>query len=79
MHLERRIDVIDYLVNLVGIEHVGIGTDFQFLEDAVIDFDSAAQTPNVTAALLRRGYTPLAIQKILGDNFLRVIETVVGE
>ncbi|MEZ4728218.1 MAG: membrane dipeptidase [Caldilineaceae bacterium] len=78
VHLERLIDVIDYLVNLVGVDHVGIGTDFQYLEDAVVDFDSAAKTPNVTAALLRRGYAPTAIEKILGENFLRVIETVVG-
>jgi len=79
VHLERLIDVIDYLVNLVGVDHVGIGTDFQYLEDAVVDFDSAAKTPNVTAALLRRGYAAGEIEKILGENFLRVIETVVGE
>ncbi|MCB0124456.1 MAG: membrane dipeptidase, partial [Caldilineaceae bacterium] len=79
VHLERLIDVVDYLVNLVGIDHVGIGTDFQYLEDAVDGFNSAAQTPNVTAALLQRGYSATAVEKILGENFLRVIEDVVGE
>jgi membrane dipeptidase len=76
--LERLVDHIDYLVNLVGEDHVGIGTDFQYLEDAVEDFDSAAQTPNVTAALLGRGYSIEAIHKILGGNFLRVMEVVIG-
>jgi membrane dipeptidase len=79
VHLERLIDHVDYLVNLVGIDHIGIGTDFSFLEDAVEDFDSAAKTPNVTAALLRRGYAREAIHKILGENFLRVLEVVGGK
>jgi membrane dipeptidase len=79
VHLERLIDHVDYLVNLVGIDHVGIGTDFSFLEDAVEGFDSAAKTPNVTAALRRRGYSRDEIHKILGENFLRVLEDVGGE
>jgi microsomal dipeptidase-like Zn-dependent dipeptidase len=58
---------------------LGIGTDFQLLEDAVERFDSVAKTPNVTEALLRRGYAHEPILKILGGNFLRVVESVVGE
>jgi membrane dipeptidase len=77
--LERLLDHVDYLVNLAGIDHVGIGTDFQLLEDAVEGFDSVAKTGNVTEALLRRGYAQDDILKILGGNFLRVIESVVGE
>jgi membrane dipeptidase len=79
VHLERLIDHVDYLVNLVGVDHVGIGTDFQFLEDAVDGFDSVDKTPNVTAALLRRGYAPGDVSKILGENFLRVMQEVIGE
>lgn len=78
VHLERLIDHVDYLVNLAGIDHVGVGTDFQFLEDAVIDFDAADKTPNVTATLLARGYAPDAVHKIMGGNFLRVMEAVLG-
>jgi len=76
--LEKLVDVIDYMVGLVGVEHVGVGTDLQYLEDAVEGFQSAAETPNLTAALLARGYAPQAVQSILGGNFLRVMEEVIG-
>jgi membrane dipeptidase len=76
--LDRLIDHVDELVRLVGVDHVGVGTDFQFLEDAVEGFAGADETPNVTAALLARGYDRAATQKILGGNFLRVMETVIG-
>lgn len=79
VHLKRLIDHVDYLVNLAGVDHVGIGTDFQFLADAVLDFDDVAKTPNVTQALLDRGYSAQAIKKILGENFLRVMQQVIGE
>ena len=77
--LERLVDVIDYMVDRVGVDHVGVGTDLQYLEDAVEGFQSAAETPNLTAALLARGYAPIDVHKILGGNFLRVMEQVIGE
>jgi membrane dipeptidase len=76
--LEKLVDVIDYMVGLVGVDHVGVGTDLQYLEDAVEGFQSAAETPNLTAALLARGYAPPDVHKILGGNFLRVMEQVIG-
>jgi membrane dipeptidase len=79
VRLEQLIDHVDHMVNLVGIDHVGVGTDFQFLEDAVEDFDSVDKVPNLTQALLTRGYFPGDVQKILGGNFLRVMEAVIGE
>lgn len=77
--LERLIDHVEDLVQLVGVDHIGVGTDFQFLSDAVQGFERVDQTPNLTAGLLARGYTPEAITKILGGNFLRVMEEVIGE
>jgi membrane dipeptidase len=64
---------------MVGVDHVGVGTDLQFLGDAITGFQGAHETPNLTAALLARGYDRAAVNKILGGNFLRVMETVIGE
>jgi membrane dipeptidase len=69
------VDHIDYLVKRIGIDHVGIGTDFN--HGAGIDgFDDESQAPNVTRELVRRGYTEEQIAKIWGGNFLRVFRAV---
>jgi membrane dipeptidase len=76
--LDRLVDHIDELVGMVGIDHVGVGTDLQFLGDAVEGFQGAHETPNVTATLLARGYDHADVNKIMGGNFLRVMEAVIG-
>ena len=63
---------IDYIVDRIGIDHVGIGTDFNH-GSGVADFRDASEAMNVTAELLRRGYSQAAIEKIWGANFLRVM------
>lgn len=63
---------IDYVVNRVGIDHVGIGTDFDGGGE-VRDFRTIAQAPNLTAELVRRGYGREEIAQIWGGNFLRVL------
>lgn len=69
------VDHIDYLVKRIGIDHVGIGSDFN--HGAGIDgFDDESQAPHVTRELVRRGYTEEQIGKIWGDNFLRVFHEV---
>lgn len=68
MHLEHAISV-------AGIEHVGIGTDFDG-DGAVKGCSSASQLRNITRELLRRGYSEEDIRKIWGANWLRVIRTV---
>ncbi len=65
------VDHIDYAVELIGIEHVGISSDFGG-GGGVIGWSDAAETPNVTAELVRRGYTPEEIGKLWSGNFLRV-------
>jgi membrane dipeptidase len=69
--LAEFVDHIDYVVKRIGIEHVGIGTDFNH-GAGVTGFLSAADAPNVTSALAARGYTPDQINAIWGGNFLRV-------
>jgi membrane dipeptidase len=70
--LSKLIDHIDYIVKVAGIDHVGLGADF----DGAMDFPEGAQDvsmlPNITYELLKRGYSERDIRKILGENFLRV-------
>jgi membrane dipeptidase len=70
----RIVDHIDRIVRLVGVEHVGIGSDFDGIQATPADLSTVAQLPNLTAELLRRGYTEEDVDKILGGNVLRVME-----
>ena len=71
----RLIDHIDHIVKLVGIDHVGIGTDFDG-GAGLAGFNNAAEWPNLTQALIERGYSDEAVGKILGGNFLRLFRAV---
>jgi len=66
---------IDYAVRLIGIDHVGISSDFDG-GGGVVGWRNAAETPNVTAELVRRGYSERDIAKLWGGNLLRVMEQV---
>src|SRR5215813_4675691 len=72
----RIVDHIDHIVKLVGIDHVGIGSDFDGIQATVSNLSSVAELPNLTAELLRRGYSAEDVDKILGGNMLRVMEEV---
>ncbi|MDT4966546.1 MAG: rane dipeptidase [Acidobacteriota bacterium] len=72
----RLVDHIDHVVQLVGIDHVGVGSDFDGIQATPTDLASVADLPNLTAELLRRGYSEQDIDKILGGNILRVMEEV---
>ena len=72
----RVVDHIDYIVRLVGVDHVGIGSDFDGIQAVPHDLATVADFPNLTAELLKRGYTETDIDKILGGNMLRVMEEV---
>jgi membrane dipeptidase len=75
----RVVDHIDYIVKLVGIDHVGIGSDFDGIQSVPHDLSTVADFPNLTAELLKRGYTADDVHKILGGNILRVLEAVTGK
>lgn len=66
-------DHIGYAVKLVGIDHVGIASDFQG-GGGIDGWSNASETPNVTAELVRRGYSEEEIVKLWGGNLLRVME-----
>ena len=68
-------DHIDYAVGLIGIEHVGISSDFNG-GGGIEGWDNAGETLNVTVELVRRGYSEEQIAKLWGGNLLRVMEAV---
>jgi len=74
--VSRVVDHIDHVVKLVGIDHVGIGSDFDGVQVVPADLKSVADLPNLTKELLRRGYSESDIDKILGGNMLRMMEAV---
>ena len=69
------VDHIDYIVKRIGIDHVGIGTDFNH-GAGIQGFDDESEAPNITRELVRRGYSEAQIAKIWGGNFLRVFRRV---
>ncbi len=69
--VDLMIDHIDYIVNRIGIDHVGVGTDFNH-GSGIDGYDDASDSLNVTIGLLERGYSEADIRKIWGGNFQRV-------
>jgi membrane dipeptidase len=71
------IDQIDHVAKVAGIDHVGIGSDFDGISGQLPEgMDSVADLPKITAALMERGYSAEDCRKILGGNFLRVFREV---
>jgi len=70
--ISKLIDHIDHIVKVAGIDHVGIGADFDGANDMPEGAQDVSMLPNITYELLKRGYSERDIRKILGENFLRV-------
>src|ERR1043166_5163620 len=70
--ISKLIDHIDHIVKVAGIDHVGIGADFDGANDMPEGAQDVSMLPNITYELLKRGYSEADIRKILGENFLRV-------
>jgi membrane dipeptidase len=70
--LSKLIDHIDHIVKVAGIDHVGLGADFDGANDFPEGARDVSMLPNITYELLKRGYSERDIDKILGGNFLRV-------
>jgi len=73
--LKDFVDHLDHAVKVAGPDHVGIGTDFDG-GGGILGFNDASEAPNVTAELVRRGYSERDIEKIWGGNLLRVWRAV---
>jgi len=73
--LSDLLDHLDHAVSVAGIDHVGLGSDFDGGGDLVAD---ATQLPEITVGLAARGYSEIDIRKILGGNQLRLLKQVIG-
>ena len=69
------VDHIDHVVKVAGIDHVGIGSDFDG-GGALADCQDVSRMGNITLELVRRGYSEQEIDKIWGGNFLRIMAKV---
>jgi membrane dipeptidase len=75
--LSALIDHIDHIAKVAGVDHVGLGSDFDGVDGQLPEgIDSVADLPKITAALMERGYSAEDCRKILGGNLLRVFREV---
>jgi len=73
------VDHIDHAVRIAGIDHVGIGSDFDGVSGPPNGLDDVSKMPALIEVLLQRGYAERDVKKILGENYLRVIREVTGK
>jgi membrane dipeptidase len=74
--LDSLIDHFDHIIRVAGVDHVGIGSDFDGISSLPQGIDSAADLPKITAALMARGYSAADLHKILGGNLMRVFAAI---
>jgi membrane dipeptidase len=72
--LSLLLDHIDYIAKMVGVDYIGLGSDFDGIDSSPQGLDGVEDYPKITEGLLKRGYTEKDIDKILGGNFLRVFK-----
>ena len=71
---------IDHVAKVAGIDHVGIGTDFDGIgNDVPKGLEDASKMPALAAALRKKGYSEADVEKVMGGNFLRVMKQVIGK
>ncbi len=75
--VEDLADHIDHIVDVVGPDHVGLGSDFDGIDQGPVDLEDVSKVPNITRVLVKRGYSDENIKKILGENHLRVFKEVL--
>jgi membrane dipeptidase len=79
MGIDRLVEVIDYWINLVGEDHVSLGSDFDGGPEPPRGMRDIADYGQITDAMLRKGYSEQRIRKVLGLNLLRLIRQVTGK
>ena len=76
--VETLVDHIDRIVDLAGVDHVGLGSDYDGIPEAPQGLEDVSRLPNITRVLVDRGYSDDDVKKILGENHLRVFKQVMG-
>jgi membrane dipeptidase len=72
--LSMLLDHLDHIVKLIGVDHVGLGSDFDGINSSPQQLDDVTDFPLITRELLNRGYSKKDIKKILGGNFIRLLK-----
>jgi membrane dipeptidase len=76
--VEAVVEHIEHIINLVGVDHVGLGSDFDGIRSTPKGLEDVTCMPNITRVLVERGYTDGDVRKILGENHLRIFREVIG-
>lgn len=76
--IKHVVDHIDYIANLIGVEYIAFGSDFDGIISPPIGLEDCSKMPMITEELVQRGYADEDIKKILGLNFLRVFQSICG-
>ena len=74
------VDHIDHFAGVIGADHVAVGSDFDGVSDSALPegLPDVSHMPALIDELARRGYSDAAVQGIMGENLLRVVESVIG-
>jgi membrane dipeptidase len=67
---------MDYIISLIGDDHIGLGSDFDGISIVPRGIDDVSKMPEITRVMLEKGYSTKRIEKILGGNFMRVFREV---
>jgi membrane dipeptidase len=72
--LDRLIEHIEHVIQVAGVDHVGLGSDFDGVTSLPKGMEDVTKLPAITRALLARGYQEKDVEKVLGGNFMRVFD-----
>ena len=72
------IDHFDHIAKVAGVDHVGLGSDFDGVSALPVGMEDVTRLPRIAQGLLDRGYSESDVKKILGGNMLRVLDQVMG-
>ena len=75
-HVTVVVDHIEHIARVAGVDHVGLGSDFDGVDMLPTGLEDVTCYPNITAELLRRGWSEIDVRKVLGENVLRVMDAV---